>query len=84
MALLTLHNESSFSNIHPSDRDRLAAATCPLQPLILALKPSCHFTHSGGCPHGSPPVHNNMNLEGFCICFLSTQAAHAPEFISPK
>lgn len=37
------HNESRFSRIVPSGRDRFAAATCPLQPLILALKPSYYF-----------------------------------------
>lgn len=44
-ALLPLHNESSFGSIRSSGRDRFAAATCPLQPLILALKPSCYFIH---------------------------------------
>lgn len=34
-----------------------------------------------GCPCGSPPAHN-INLQGFWICFLLTQATHAGEVIS--
>ena len=45
VALLPLHNNSSFDSIRSSGRDRFAAATCPLQSLILALKPSCYFIH---------------------------------------
>jgi len=45
VALLPLHKESNFGSIRSSGRDRFASATCPLQPLILAQKPSCYFTH---------------------------------------
>ena len=48
----------------------------------LLFYPSC--LPFRGCPCGSLPALNNINLEGFWICFLPIWADHAGELFSPN
>lgn len=62
------HIESRFSSILPSGRDRFAAATCPLQPLILALKPSYYFIEPA-CFSVAVPVAPLQHTTSICRDF---------------
>lgn len=76
VVLLPPHNESRFSSILPSGRDRFAAATCPLQPLILALKPSYYFIDPA-CLSVAVPVaplqHTTLIFRDFKFAFFRSK-----------
>lgn len=62
------HNKNRFSSILPSGRDRFAAATCPFQPLILALKPSYYFIELA-CLSVAAPVAPVQHTTSICRDF---------------